>query len=764
MISGTDITPCLDIGFKSSGKPPSTNVQAYVFDLDREQLAAEMLAEVEKTLPLNSATRLDFAMQLVSAEVQGLPMNNMYQELKDCHEGLTLTRTAVNLVGRFEQYGGVDNIKEAIRMLRRALELVPQIHSYRPSILGCLPNVLLTFYEEVGEPEVLAEAIRIGRQVLMLTPQGHADRGSSLCNLDNALLRHYEQTGDTTTLAETISLHQEALILHPQDHPNRGRSLYNLALALLRQCERTKDKDALAEVISLLRQALALHPKGHPYRDEALNNLAGALHFYYEQTGDTVALAELIGLYREALILHPKGHSTYAKSVINLATALLSLYEKAKDTDVLAEAIDLYREALEMHPQGHPNRNDLLNNYATALLSHYEQTGDVVSLLETTSLHHEALALQPQGHYNRGMHLINFFNAQLRQFQLSGNEDALASALEFREQMLNALSHGHLQRYYAHHSIARVLLSGSLVFSWTGALEHLMHAVKDNNASPRKSLRAAIQSLILMEHTSARDMQFYFSQPALHVYVETIQLLPRAAHAGLDLSDRLHQLSGSEKLCRTAAMRAILLQQTSTAVEIFEEGKAVFWSQALRLRSTALDSLPAADRDRLSELFQSLEKESSGTSAGVQDRADMERLIEHRRQLNDQADRLVEEIRARPGFDRFLKIPQFEKLAQAAAGGFVVALVASEPVCFAIVIRAEVAPQAVNLSSVNVEGLRKLCAQISGSGMRDGPDRGITKERIRARVPLEQMWRAIVEPVVLHLRLQVRHQVTMIVQ
>jgi hypothetical protein len=62
----------------------------------------------------------------------------------------------------------------------------------------------------------------------------------------------------------------------------------------------------------------------------------------------------------------------------------------------------------------------------------------------------------------------------------------------------------------------------------------------------------------------------------LDVYVAAIQLLPRVAHAGLDLSARLRELSGSEQLCRAAAMQAILLNQLPVAVEVFEEGKAVF--------------------------------------------------------------------------------------------------------------------------------------------------------------------------------------------
>jgi hypothetical protein len=41
--------------------------------------------------------------------------------------------------------------------------------------------------------------------------------------------------------------------------------------------------------------------------------------------------------------------------------------------------------------------------------------------------------------------------------------------------------------------------------------------------------------------------------------------------------------------------------------------------------------------------------------------------------------------------------------------------------------------------------------------MGDSMDRGLMKEQIQARVPLAEIWYAIVEPVVKHLRLQVGH-------
>jgi hypothetical protein len=100
-------------------------------------------------------------------------------------------------------------------------------------------------------------------------------------------------------------------------------------------------------------------------------------------------------------------------------------------------------------------------------------------------------------------------------------------------------------------------------------------------------------------------------------------------------------------------MRAALLEQLPTAIELLEEGKAVFWSQALELRSTALD-LPVADRERLKHLFQLFVQDGDGAATDGMDKVALEQHMERRRQLVEQAQVLIQEIRARPGFDRFL--------------------------------------------------------------------------------------------------------------
>jgi hypothetical protein len=433
--------------------------------------------------------------------------------------------------------------------------------------------------------------------------------------------------------------------------------------------------------------------------------------------------------------------------------------QRAGDMDALAESVLLSREILRLcPPHSNLDRRAALNNLSLALFRHYERTNDMNALAEAKLLCKQALALYSKGQPGRGGLLSNLSDIYCLYFHHDGNQSALEISLDLRREVLDAWPCEHPERYRAHLKIAWIQLSNSSLFTWTEALDHLMQAITDTIASPTKRLYGVIPLLELVDQQSHRDVKhYYYSQPALDVYVKAIELLPHAAHFGLDISTRLRELSGSDRLGRAAAMRAMYLGQLTTAVEAFEEGKAVFWSQSLRLRSAALDILPAADRDNLTHLFNLLEQGGARFTGNVQDRADMEQRTEGRRHLNNQANRFIEKIRLRPGFDRFLKIPQFEKLAQAAKSGFVVALIANSQCCFAVVIQANEAPQCVVLPrSLCGDGLHKLSVQVSGSGMRDSLDRGIVREQVHTRVPLAQMWHTIVEPVLRRLSLQVR--------
>jgi hypothetical protein len=257
-------------------------------------------------------------------------------------------------------------------------------------------------------------------------------------------------------------------------------------------------------------------------------------------------------------------------------------------------------------------------------------------------------------------------------------------------------------------------------------MKHITLANDGTSATPRAQFANLAMSLECIESslqridTSDNDDSDLRVRQVMDMYTQAINMLPRAAHFGLDIHSRLRELSGSEKLCRAASVRALLLEQKSLAVQVFEEGKAIFWTQILRSRDTALDALPDSDRIELSKLFRKLENSSSAGSPRSKDRIAAERLMDDRRQMNAEVERMVDEIRKRPGFERFLKIPAFEELIKAAARGPVVILLTTDIACFAVVIVDDTGKcESVQLTKISPSTLKQLNLDVRSSGLRD---------------------------------------------
>jgi hypothetical protein len=261
----------------------------------------------------------------------------------------------------------------------------------------------------------------------------------------------------------------------------------------------------------------------------------------------------------------------------------------------------------------------------------------------------------------------------------------------------------------------------------------------------------------------------------LDLHIATIELFPLVANLGLDLPVRLRKLAGSDNLCRMASMRAALLNNFTTAVELLEEGKTVFWQQALQPYALAWKDLPSQDKNRLSGLMRTLEHEED-SSGNTQDRAAVERRMERRRTLNLEIEEHVAQIRTRKRFERFFKIADYVGLSQAAKNGPIVILIDASRVHFALIITSpnDTEPIFLFLPSVAADELRQLRRELSGS---DEPREQRAEEYSanscqeagarpigisRAKYPnirnrsLAKIWFAIVKPIFEHLRLNVR--------
>jgi tetratricopeptide (TPR) repeat protein len=565
-----------------------------------------------------------------------------------------------------------------IEVLREALEMRPVGHASRSHSLHRLAKALFfVSYDYLGNRKALDEAIVLTRESLHLFPGVHPERDDALNTLACALRRDFEYSGDLDVLAECIESHREALLLRLPGHPLRDRTLNNLSTALLCSFEHQGGFDVLAEAISLCRQALQLRPVGHPLRWSALENLGISLYVRVNVVdhGQTEILAEAVCHQREAVELLPSTHSKRGEALLCLANSLVATFRCEGSLHSLAEAITLYRSVVGMYPPDHPDHDELLAKFAEALKLDFNLRGDATTLSEAVTLHQEALEARPPGHPQRLESLVS-----LADLHLMTETRSWADARRLYEEALEICPAGYPVRARLLSNMSRCFLDrDSPFFRPAIGLRHLTAGYADQFSHINQRLRSAVSDLRNVEDAYDRTLGAFDAseqeehiEEVLHLYVQVIGLLPRAANFGLDSDARLRAVSGSDEIARNAAGRALALERVSQAVEMLEQGRGVFWSQSLHLRATGFDDLPSEERRELLRLLRLLEQGARRLESADQTTAQRERDLEFRRQLNGEAEALISRVRAYTGLERFLLPPAFDALLGALPRGYVV--------------------------------------------------------------------------------------------
>ena len=331
--------------------------------------------------------------------------------------------------------------------------------------------------------------------------------------------------------------------------------------------------------------------------------------------------------------------------------------ELGQDED-LEEAILLHRQALELRPASHPDISIFLNNLALALGIKFDHSGHPEDLEESILLHREALRLHPASHPDRSMCLNNLATVLRVQFNESGIQEELEEAICIFHQSLNTLIKGHPSTCLYSHGQGRAHFTA---YSHTNESKYLHKAMKFFRVAVICEASPASQRF----HAAKQWASFadFRHESALDAYHAAIQLLPRLAMLGLSLPSCQQALtSGSDGLTRAAAACAIRSGHFDEAVELLEEGRGVFWSQALQLRTPMTDLRDVAPEleQKLSRISLALEQGSlRDASSGLPDATSraisMEQEASHFRRLNDEWLQTLEEVRQLNGFHDFLR-------------------------------------------------------------------------------------------------------------
>ncbi|KAG2131138.1 TPR-like protein [Suillus cothurnatus] len=613
--------------------------------------------------------------------------------LSDLDESIELDRAALLLrpVDRFRQRGVPSDLDESVELHQDALLLHPPGHSDRSYSLNNLAISIGDRFTQRGVQSDLDESIKLHRDALVLRPPGHSDRSNSLNSLAVSLADRFRQRGVPSDLDECIELHQAALLLRPPGHSDRSYSLNNLAIGLGDRFRQRGVPSDLDESIELNRAALILRPPGHSLRSLSLSSLASSLGDRFRQQGVQSDLDECIQLHRDALVLRPPGHCDQSYSLNNLAVSVGDRFTERGIPSDLDECIELHRDALLLLPPGHSDRSQSLDNLGLSLGDRFSRRGVPSDLDECIELHRAALLLRPVGH-------------------------------SLRSQSLNHLALS-LQERFMQRGVASDLDES---FSLFLQLPQISHAVSRGDLTAAKSWATAAEET---NHGSA-----------LLAYKTALKFLDQ--HVTLLSSSSRHfdvVSMATASLAVDAFSCSIRRDALKTAVELVEQGRAVFWTQLLRLSSPFTElSLPGDTGKALAEEFKQLSFRLR--SAFDQFTEDQSPEI---RQLTMQWNDIVSRIRMLPDLSRFLLPPLFSDLQKAAAEGPVIIVNASQYSCDALIVLRDQDPVHVPIGITRTD-----VSELSCDFQSVAEQFGCADNQHKLVGILRKLWHHIVNPVV----------------
>jgi tetratricopeptide (TPR) repeat protein len=503
----------------------------------------------------------------------------------------------------------------------------------RPAIMADLAISLQARFRRAGALRDLDRAITLGEQVVDATPPEHRDRPEFLSILAVALATRFERTGALGDLDRAITLGQEVIEATPVDHRDRPGYLTILANALRVRFQRTGALTDLDWAITLGHDAIGVAPADQEIRPTILTNLVAALIARYWRTGALADLNQAIAVGQDAVDATPSHHRDRAGCLSNLANALRERYRSTGALGDLDRSIALGQDAVDATPPDHPYRPAFLANLAIALHDRYRRSKAPADLDRAITLDQNAVDATPPDHPERTARLSNLGIGMLARYKLAGELADLDQAIDaFKE--------------------ASAIVS----------------APADRRASAARRWGGA----------AVRAKRYIEAVDGFSAAVELMGLVVPRGLGRADQEFRLEQLAGLGSEAAAACLQAEHRTLTDRAVELFEQGRAILFSQLLVARSGLTDLQAAhpelADRfvryrnvldySGPSETF--IDSGASTWAAALE--------AQRRQRAAAEFEQVVREIRAQPGFQRFLRPRPVAELLSAAAQGPVVLL------------------------------------------------------------------------------------------
>ncbi|MET7715326.1 CHAT domain-containing protein [Streptomyces sp. NPDC005407] len=633
----------------------------------------------------------------------GLSLSRLYDQTYDLdllresidvlRSGLRVESTsdgrAYNLALALQKYGLMTDdltaLDESIALMREVSDCAAAAEDLRARVLSALSTALQDRYELASDPEALAESVVKARASLVITPEDHPRRGPHLAHLGLALRMTYESTGDLSALEEAVEVGRSAVRAIDDDVPSKDIEMGSLSLALRVKYEAYGDPAALDESILWLRRAIASLPEDHGRQAPHHSNLSLALWTRYERTGDLAVLTEAVDAARTAVARTDPASSDHRLYSNNLGLALWSLHERDPLSGALDESIEHFRAILAATEESRSFFHQTAANLAVALRARSLRRGSDADLLDAIAAGELADRAAAVTHVDRQRYLLLLGTLHKDRYHRHSAPADLEKAISYFRAAVAATPADHPDC-----ALFQLNLGTALVERWRaehgadesrlfGARDILHEAAGSPTAPPRIRVAAARAA-----GDAAAEVQDW--PGAVDSYATGVAQLPQVAPGHLDLADRGRELGRFLGLASDAAAAAFHCGDAGGALQLLEDGRGL-------LLGTVLDDVPLLDelRRREPELADAFvwtrhRLDRAGPDAvGMPRPHDLE--ADDRHAVGAEWDRLIERIRAIPGFGEFLRQVPVAELIDGVDDIPVIVLNTSRLRCDAVVLR-----------------------------------------------------------------------------
>ncbi|KAH6972860.1 CHAT domain-containing protein, partial [Ilyonectria sp. MPI-CAGE-AT-0026] len=602
----------------------------------------------------------------------------------------------VQLSEMYDCTGTLQHLEDSIVVTRMILGSIPESDLRWLATLNGLAVRLLKRYQCLGNRDDLDASIATADRVAAATPEDHPAWVSRHANLSVQLGYQYYQTGRLEDLEKAINVAQRFAKSIPKDHPDRALCLRGLGVRLNDRYLRTGKLDDLNEAIHVGREAESITPKDEGDLPTLWSNLGMCLGNRYSRTGLMEDLDNAIGIIRQAIgklramTANSEAHFDMAGLENNLGLLLGKKYARTKTKEILDEAISAAQKSVHAVAENHVGRPLLLNNLGLRLGERFLLENRVQDLDEAIKLSRQAVEATRDHPYRAGW-FVNHRNLLDERYARTQLELDRETAIQVSRDAMAATSLDDPARCALLKGFGDQLLNryrqGKKAEDFSEAMECFQTALHQET-SPISDRIAAGRQLLLSPTTMEES-----PSPDIDKAAEaTINLVTFLTPKSLKITDKQFLLWQVVGFASDAAAVALAVNRGPIeAIARLEKGRGVLASSLQDLRTDL--SLLKQKHPELERSFIDIRDTLDGSYqtdllAGVTDESTrfFQTKVDERHEADKQMLLLLEDIRAKAGFERFLLPLSEAEMRKAASQGPIIIINISIFRCDALII------------------------------------------------------------------------------